>query len=311
VAFTALVRSRFDIKDQGELSDIIGMHITRDRTARTVSLDLGKYVHELPEKHDITSYKPSCMPMDPGLFAAISKRPLVPLTGTKLEIYPSVLGSLQYAVVYTRHDISTALSIIDSSHANPTIAHMQAFMKVLRYRKGTPNMSPTLGGGGYGQLIPNDIEAKRLRSSLLFTLGRGAVIYKSRKQSYVAQSTCEAEYYSVADATKEAIHIRQILSELFTRHVSGTTTIWEDNQSCIAYSLNALVSGKTKHIDMKYHFVKDHVRLGTIKLRYLPIVDMVADMLTKPLPGPALVKHRSAILGTSAPMQRYTPFLKG
>jgi kynurenine formamidase len=97
-----------------------------------------------------------------------------------------------------------------------------------------------------------------------------------------------------------------MVSEIFSRPFSGTTTIWEDNQSCIAYSQNALVSEKTKHIDMKYHFVKDHVQLGTIKLRYLPTGDMVADMLTKPLPGPALVKHRSAILGTSGPMQRYT-----
>jgi hypothetical protein len=97
-----------------------------------------------------------------------------------------------------------------------------------------------------------------------------------------------------------------MVSEIFSRPVSGTTTIWEDNQSCIAYSQNALVSEKTKHIDLKYHFVKDHVQLGNVKLRYLPTGDMVADMLTKPLPGPALVKHRSAIMGTSGPMQRHT-----
>jgi hypothetical protein len=63
-----------------------------------------------------------------------------------------------------------------------------------------------------------------------------------------------------------------MLSEIFSRRVSGTTTIWEDNHSCIAYSQNALVSEKTKHIDLKYHFVKDYVQLGTIKLRYLPLV---------------------------------------
>jgi kynurenine formamidase len=97
-----------------------------------------------------------------------------------------------------------------------------------------------------------------------------------------------------------------MLSEIFSRPVSGTTTIWEDNHSCIACSQNAVVSEKTKHIDMKYHFVKDHVQLETVKLRYLPTGDMVADMLAKPLHGPALVKYRSAIQGTSGPMQRYT-----
>jgi hypothetical protein len=133
-------------------------------------------------------------------------------------------------------------------------------------------------------------------------LGRGVVSNKSRKESFVAQSTCEAENYSDEDATKEAIYIGQMLSKIFSRLVSGTTAIWEDNHSYIAYSHNALVSEKTKHIDLKYHFVKDHVQLGTIKLRYLPTGDMVADMLTKPLPGLALVKHRRAILGTSGPM---------
>jgi hypothetical protein len=116
-------------------------------------------------------------------------------------------------------------------------------------------------------------------------------------------------YYSTADATKEAIHIQQMLSDaiqIFSRHVSGTTTISEDNQRCIAYSQNKLVIEKTKHMDLKYRFVKDHVQLGTIKLRYLPTGDMIGDMLTKPLPGVALVKQRSAILGTSGPMQRYT-----
>jgi hypothetical protein len=80
----------------------------------------------------------------------------------------------------------------------------------------------------------------------------------------------------------------------------------EDNKSYIAYSQNALVSEKTKHIDLKYHFVKDHVQLGTIKLRYLPTGEMVGNMLTKPLPRHTLVKRRSAILGTFRPMQRYT-----
>ena len=123
----------------------------------------------------------------------------------------------------------------------------------------------------------------------------------------MAQSTCEAEYYSAVDATKEGLHLRQLLGEIFDSPITETTTIWEDNQSAIAYSQNALVSEKTKHIGLKWHFLKDHVEQGTIKLRYLPTDQMVADMLTKPLPGPALARHRSAILGGQDPMQRFIP----
>jgi hypothetical protein len=87
------------------------------------------------------------------------------------------------------------------------------------------------------------------------------------------------------------------MEEIFNSPITETTTIWEDNQSAIAYSQNALVSEKTKRIGLKWHFLKDHVEHGIIKLRYLPTDLLVADMLTKPLPRPALARHRSAILG--------------
>jgi hypothetical protein len=93
------------------------------------------------------------------------------------------------------------------------------------------------------------------------------------------------------------------MGEIFNAPITGTTTIWEENQSAIAYFQNALVSEKTKHIGLKWNFLKDHVEHGTIMLRYLPIDQMVVDILTKPLLGPALTKHRSAIMGGTNPMQ--------
>jgi hypothetical protein len=154
----------------------------------------------------------------------------------------------------------------------------------------------------------NDNATRRSRSGIMFTLGTCTVSCKSKKQSGVAQSTCEAEYYSTAYATKEAIHLQQLMWGIFNAPVIEPTTIWEDNQSCIAYLQIALISEETKHIGMKYYFVKDHVmHLGMVKLRYLLTRDMVADMLTKPMHGHALVKHRSAIKGTNTPMQRYIP----
>jgi KUP system potassium uptake protein len=95
------------------------------------------------------------------------------------------------------------------------------------------------------------------------------------------------------------------MGEIFNAPITKTTTIWEDNQSAIAYSQNALVGEKTKHIDMKWHFLKDYVEQGYNKLRYLPTDQMVADMFTKPLPGHAMTRHRSAILGGKDPMQRF------
>jgi KUP system potassium uptake protein len=74
------------------------------------------------------------------------------------------------------------------------------------------------------------------------------------------------------------------MGEIFNAPITETTTIWEDNQSAIAYSQNALVNEKTKHIGLKWHFLKDRGEQGTIKLRYLPSDQIVANMFTKPLP---------------------------
>jgi KUP system potassium uptake protein len=97
------------------------------------------------------------------------------------------------------------------------------------------------------------------------------------------------------------------MGEIFDEPIDGTTTILEDNHSAIAYSHNAHVSDETKHIDLKWHFLKAHVEEGTVILLYLPTDRVVADMFTKPLPGPALARHRSAISGGAYPMQRIIP----
>jgi hypothetical protein len=96
------------------------------------------------------------------------------------------------------------------------------------------------------------------------------------------------------------------MGEIFNAPIT-ITTIWKDNQNTIAYPQNALVSEKTKHIGMKWHFKKDHVERETIRLRYLPIVQIMADMFTKPLQGPALRRHRSASMGDAEPRQRFIP----
>jgi hypothetical protein len=114
--------------------------------------------------------------------------------------------------------------------------------------------------------MANDSNTRKSRSGYHFTLGRGPISYKSKQETCVAQSTCEAEYYSAADATEEGLHLRQPMGEIFNAPITETANIYEDNQSAIAYSQNALVSEKTKHNGMKWHFLKDHVEQGTIKL---------------------------------------------
>jgi hypothetical protein len=201
-SFKAQLGARFKIKDMGDLSLLLGMHITRDRSARTISLDQSKYLRDVLAKYIMTDAKPSSLPMDPGFLAGLAHMTSLPLTGVAKDVYPSLLGNLQYAAVCTRPDVSTALSILGSAQAFPTAAHMHALKKVLRYLHVIIDMGMTLGAGTDHnfQLTcfadddwANDNNTRKSRSSYLFTLGRGPISYKSKQQTCVAQSTCEAE----------------------------------------------------------------------------------------------------------------------
>jgi hypothetical protein len=131
-SFKAKLGERFKIKDLGDLSQLLGMHITRDRSVRTISLDQSKYLRDILPKYGMTDAKPSSLPIDPGLLAGLVHMSSPYLTGVAKDVYPSLMGSLQYAAVCTRPDVSTSLSILGSAQASPTDAHMHALKKVLR-----------------------------------------------------------------------------------------------------------------------------------------------------------------------------------
>ena len=118
------------------------------------------------------------------------------------------------------------------------------------------------------------------KSTSGYQIGGTAITWKSKKQSCVALSTAEAEYMSLAGATQEAIWLRQLLSDL-KRYPSKATQIYEDNQSTIYMAKNPQFHGRSKHIGIKYHYVREQVKEGNMKIVYCPTGEMVADILTK------------------------------
>ena len=117
-------------------------------------------------------------------------------------------------------------------------------------------------------------------------LANGAVSWMSKKQATVALSTAEAEYIALSAATREAIWLRRLLTDIGVP-LKGPTVIHEDNQGAIAIARNPVSHARTKHIDIRYHFVCEGIQNGAVDLKYVPTDEMVADILTKPLP-----KHR-------------------
>ena len=127
-----------------------------------------------------------------------------------------------------------------------------------------------------------DINDRKSTSGYLFMMSGAATSWKSRKQTCVALSTAEAEYVALAGATQEATWMRQLLEDLYHEQ-KEPTVIREDNQAAIAIAQQPHSHSKMKHIDIRYHFVREKVQDNTIKLRYCPTNNMLADILTKGL----------------------------
>ena len=135
-----------------------------------------------------------------------------------------------------------------------------------------------------------DIDTRRSTTGYIFKLGGSTICWKSKRQPTVALSTAEAEYMSMAHAAQTAIWLRRLLNDLgFVQR--SATKIHEDNQGCIAMAKNPVNHERTKHIDIKYHFVRELVTSDVIEISYLETEEMEADILTK-----AMTRDRHAKL---------------
>ena len=134
-----------------------------------------------------------------------------------------------------------------------------------------------------------DLDDRKSTSGYVFKLSEGPISWRSKKQTCVALSTAEAEYMALASAVQEAIWLERLVSDLLGSK-EETVTVYEDNMSTICMGKNQQYHGRTKHIAIKYHFVREKVAEGVVRVPYCKSDDMLADMFTKPLSAPRFKK---------------------
>jgi hypothetical protein len=223
--------------------------------------------------------------MDPSAPLSKSQSPskLEDIAKMKNVPYREAVGSLMYAAMGTRPDIAFATSTVAQFSENPGWAHWEAVKRIYRYLIGTKELELSYGGDQRGLV------------GYVFMVDGGAVSWSSKKQELVTLSTAEAEYVAQTHAAKEAIWLRRLLTELF-QPINSPTTLFSDSKSAIALAQDGHYHARTKHIDIRYHFIRYIIEAGSIKLVYCPTDDMTADTLTKALPS-VKAKHFAAALG--------------
>ncbi|KAM2793311.1 hypothetical protein PS2_004857 [Malus domestica] len=286
------MKNEFEMKDLGEAKKILGMEITRDREKGLVCLNQRQYLEKLIQKfgvHDST--KPVSTPLAPHFKLSSLQCPKADKEKLQMKNIPyaNLVGSLMYAMVCSRPDISHAVGMVSRYMHNPGKEHRQAAKWILRYLHGTQDVGLCFerDDSGIGHFAvgyvdsdyAGDLDGRKSTTGYVFTMAKGPVCWRSILQSYVALSTKEAEYMAVAEAIKEAIWIHRLIRDLGVDQKQ--VQVHCDSQSAIYLAKYHVHHARTKHIYVRYHFVREVVGEGEIILQKILTKDNPADMLTE------------------------------
>lgn len=297
VAFKARLSNQFKMKDLGEAEFVLGIAITRDRTNRTISINQSAYLRSVLARFRQENAKPAYTPLDAG--ARLLKSDC-PADDSDEQIamrnvpYLQAVGAIMFLMLATRPDIAFAITKLAQFSHNPGMKHWRAVQRLLRYLRGTEHLAITYGGirdvatrdlaiVGYCDADwGSDADDRRSTTGYVFLINNGAVSWQAKKQPTVAQSSVEAEYMAMSQATKELMWWSYLLKGL-GQSFPVPCPIFSDSQGAISLVDQPSSHSKSKHIDIRHHYIRELSERGIVIFNYMPTQSMPADLLTKAL----------------------------
>lgn len=284
--------ARFKMSKSGPLDTYISLKVERGEDG-SVYLNQQHYIHQIAEKHLPTDFKPAYVPCNTG-FSELSSEKESPATN---KPYSELIGMLQWVANGTRPDIQFAINRLSQFLSHPTSNYWRAAEHVLRYLYTTRHLRLGLGTSTQQKLHgfsdsdwASTSEDRRSTTGWIFRYAGGAVSWESRRQPTVALSSTEGEYMALTDAAKEAIWLKGLARDMGMD--DDTTKIYFDNQGAGYLATGEGLQRRTKHIDVRHHFIRDCITSGKINLSHVPTAQMLADVFTKPL---GRIKHQEAV----------------
>jgi hypothetical protein len=282
----AALRESYEMTDLGDISWILGMHVTCDRNTGWIAISQQKYIEEILGRFGMSDTHPISTP-------TLANEHLIKLTSAEIDIkaYQSAIGMLMYPMLGTRPDLAYTVAALGRHSATPGADHQRALEHALRYLKATSDQRLVFQRGTPGGTVlhsfvdadwASDVNNCKSMSGFVFMLGGTAVSWSSKKQTSVALSSTEAKYIVAAHTTKEVIWLKRLLIKLGL-DLDSPTVLHVDNQSAIAITHNPKFHDHTKHIEVRHHFLRHKVEGEEIRLEYTPTDEQTADVLTKGL----------------------------
>ena len=302
VAFRVELSKHIEITDLGELHWLLGIEVTCNREECSLALSQRSYLESIIHHFNFNDLKPVSLPMEPSMKLSSSQSPTTGADFAAMQHIPyhEAVGSLMYAALGTRPNISYAMTNISCFSSNPGMPHWDAVHHIYHYLLGMKDLRMTYGGiekalVGYMDVDSSMDEDHKVISGYTVLIDGGAMSWSLKKQEIVSLSTTESEYVTATHATKEALWLRSLIAEVFSP-VDGVITLFSDNQSTIVLAKDHQYHACTKHIDVHFHFIRWVIDNSKLCLIFCPTNDMVADSLMKALLS-LKVKHFTAELG--------------
>ena len=295
------LEATFHMEDRGRIHWFLGLRIRREEGKVTV--DQERYIKTMLERFQMDQCKPSRTPADLNLKLQTAQNGDEEVDH---RIYRSLVGSLLYLAKQTRPDIMFTVNIL-SRHMNaPTNQHWRCGKRLLRHLQDSKGLKltqkrlVTIYKGESDADWSGDVNDRKTTGYYFKLNGRGAALsWGVKKQDTVALSSSEAEYQGMAAAVQEALYLKQLLED-FGIQQKRPIAIGEDNQSCIRLCQNPVMHKRSKHIETKFHFIRDKTEDGTISIHYVPTDKMAADIFTKSLPVSKVETFRAVLMGTDS-----------
>jgi len=276
-----VLKTEFKVNDMGELNWLLGIQITF--THNGITLSQTTFIDKILNRFSMQDCKPISTPIDPNhRLMAIE----VDEQSTDTTAYQQIIGSLMYLVTETRPDLAYTITHLSQFNSSPSITHLTAAKRVLRYLQGTNNRhlfypwNNQLKMTAYTDAsYSNCLDTRGSFSGYIFQLGNTTISWRCGKQRSVATSTCEAEYMALAMTTKHHLWLKRGSQELLKMDIP--TALFCDCNTAINVAYNPKLNDRSKHIDVAYHFTREQIDKGNLSVMYVPLEENLADICTK------------------------------
>lgn len=281
--FKQEMKSLFRMSDLGGLTYYLGIEVRQEPNC--IRLSQTSYAVKVLENAGLSTCNPSETPMEPRLkLLKDSDSPQVDATK-----YRSLIGSLRY-LMNTRPDLAFSVGYLSRFMQDPRQEHLVAMKRVLRYIAGTVNhglvynkMGEELSLTGYSDSDHGgDANDGKSTTGVIFFLNECPVTWQSQKQRVVALSSCEAEYIAGAVGACQGVWLKRLLADILGTNLASPV-LKMDNMSALALSKNPVLHDRSKHIDLKYHYLRECAENGEVQLQFVRSEEQCADILTKAL----------------------------